>query len=158
MIETRIVETPVHGRTLFRAGAQERLLVGFHGYAETADVHLAQLELIPGAGQWSVAAVQALHPFYVRSTQEVVASWMTRVDREHAIADNIEYVRRVVASLPPARTVVFAGFSQGASMAWRAAAALHCSGVLVLGGDVPPDISLEAKLPPALIGRGLEDD
>jgi predicted esterase len=158
MTETRIVETPVHGRTLFRAGGNDGLLVGFHGYAETADLHLAQLERIPGAGEWSIAAVQALHPFYVRSTQEVVASWMTRVDRDHAIADNIEYVRRVIASLPAARTIVFAGFSQGASMAWRAAAALGCSGIFVLGGDIPPGISSEGRLPSALIGRGLEDD
>lgn len=158
MTEIRLVETPVHGRVLFRAGPPERLLVGFHGYAETAEIHLRELEKIPGAKAWSLAAVQALHPFYVRSTQEVVASWMTRLDREAAIADNIEYVRRVLALLPPARTVVFAGFSQGAAMAWRAAAAFACAGVIVLGGDIPPELSADAKLPPALIGRGLRDD
>ncbi len=158
MIDIHLIETPVHGRTLFRPADPRRLLVGFHGYGETADVHLGQLERLPGAGQWSLAAVQALHPFYVRSTQEVVASWMTRLDREHAIADNIEYVRRVLADLPAARIRVFAGFSQGASMAWRAAAALGCSGVIVLGGDVPPDLPTAAKLPLALIGRGARDD
>jgi predicted esterase len=158
MTETRLIQTPVHGRTLFRPGDPDRLLVGFHGYGETADVHLAELLRIRGAGRWSVAAVQALHPFYVRSTQEVVASWMTRVDREHAIADNIEYVRRVLADLPAARTLVFAGFSQGAAMAWRAAAAIRASAVIVLGGDLPPEIPSDALLPPALIGRGIRDE
>ncbi len=158
MTDIRLIETPVHGRILFRPADGDRLLVGFHGYGKTADVHLTELERVPGADRWSLASVQALHPFYVRSTQEVVASWMTRVDRDHAIADNIEYVRRVIADLPVARTLVFAGFSQGAAMAWRAAAAIHCSGVIVLGGHLPSEISADATLPPALIGRGTRDD
>ena len=43
-------------------------------------------------------AVQALHSFYVPKTGEVVASWMTKLNRDEAIADNLEYVRRVVAA------------------------------------------------------------
>ena len=158
MADIRLIETPVHGRVLVRSGPPERLLAGFHGYAETGEIHLRELEQIPGAGEWSVVAVQALHPFYVRSTQEVVASWMTRLDREAAIADNIEYVPRVLASFPAARTVVFAGFSQGAAMAWRAAAALGCAGLIILGGDIPPELPADGQLPPALIGRGIRDD
>ena len=157
-METRLVETSVHGRYLLRSGPPERLLIGFHGYAESAAVHMAELEKIPGAGDWTLVAVQALHPFYVRSTQEVVASWMTRLDREHAIADNIAYVRRVVAELPEPRTLVFAGFSQGGAMAYRAAVSIPCAGLIVLAGDIPPDVDDASKLPPLLIGRGVQDD
>lgn len=156
VMTVHLIETPVHGRYLHLARDPRRLLVGFHGYAETADAHLAQIEQVPGIGEWSVAAVQALHPFYTRS-QEVVASWMTKLDREEAIADNIEYVRRVVAALPPAGTLVFAGFSQGVAMAYRAAAAIRCSGVIAIGGDLPPDVE-PANLPRAFIGRGIRDD
>lgn len=157
MIETKLVETPVHGRYLVRRGGAAGTLIGFHGYAETADAHLSELERISGIEEWTVVAIQALHPFYVRSTGGVVASWMTSLDREEAIADNLGYVRRVVSDVAPAAKRVFAGFSQGAAMAYRAAAALGSAGLFVIGGDVPPDISVTA-LPPVLIGRGKTDD
>ena len=41
-------------------------------------------------GRWS--SIQGLHRFYQRRTNEVIASWMTRQDRELAIADNLAYV------------------------------------------------------------------
>lgn len=157
---TRIIETPTHGRYLLEDRGPERLLIGFHGYAETADLHFAELEKIPGIERWSVASVQALHPFYTRAGH-AVASWMTSVDRELAIADNIEYVRRIVASLPASKSVVFIGFSQGASMAARAAAyAARANGLILLGGDIPPEIKNDAavRLPPALVARGETDD
>ncbi|HXG58583.1 MAG TPA: phospholipase [Thermoanaerobaculia bacterium] len=158
MIETKSIETTVHGRYLVRRGVDDRLLVGFHGYAENAELHLREIEKIPGVEEWTVVAVQALHPFYTRAG-EVVASWMTKLDRENAIADNIAYVRRVVEAEGPARRVVFAGFSQGVAMAFRAAAAIGCSGVIALGGDLPPDVVPSVRsLPPVLLGRGTADD
>jgi predicted esterase len=84
---------------------------------------------------------------------------MTSLDRELAMADNLAYVKRVLASLPAARTLVFAGFSQGASMAARAAADNRCAGLIMLGGDVPPDVKRDGvQLPPVLLGRGTRDD
>ena len=115
---------------------------------------------IPGAEHWTLISVQALHRFYSRS-QSVVASWMTSQDREAAITDNLAFVDRVLAELRAegrAGRLVFAGFSQGAAMAWRAAAHLPCDGLIVLGGDLPKDVAEStAALPPALVGRG-EDD
>ena len=158
-MDIRTIETPVHGRFLWEDRGEGRLLVGFHGYAETADVHLAELHRIEGTSGWSLAAVQALHPFYTRSG-EVVANWMTKVDRELAMADNIEYVRRVLGSLPRPRTLVFLGFSQGATMAARAAAFVGpADGLILLGGDIPPDVKeSDAKLPPVLLARGARDE
>jgi hypothetical protein len=47
---------------------------------------------IPGVTEkWRIASVHALHRFYARSEQVVVASWMTRQDREVAIADKVPY-------------------------------------------------------------------
>lgn len=150
------VEARVHGRCAVVQRGVRNLLLGFHGYGETAEVHLAELSKIEGIDAWSLAAVQALHPFYTRSGN-VVASWMTSLDRELAIAANVAYVRRVVERLPQTRTMVFAGFSQGAAMAYRAAAAIPCAGVIALGGDLPEDV-LVTKLPPVLIGRGSADE
>ena len=100
------VETPTHGRVLVEDSADpssRRLLVVFHGYAQSADDILSEVRQIPGVSGWRVAAVQALHRFYARDRQKTVASWMTREDRELAIADNVTYVDRVIDGLqePP---------------------------------------------------------
>lgn len=155
-MNTLSIETPTHGRVLYEPRSAERLLVGFHGYAELAETHLAELHKIEGISDWSLASVQALNRFYTRAG-EVVGNWMTKLDREQAIADNVEYVRRVIAALPPAKTLVFSGFSQGASMAARAASAIRCDGLMMLGGDVPTDVNVE-NLPPTLLSRGSRDD
>jgi predicted esterase len=91
---------------------------------------------------------------------------MTRLEREHAIADNLAYVAAVVESArreaPAAGPLVYIGFSQGASMAWRAAAhsGQRSVGLIALGGDMPPDVAddAQAALPPALIARGERDE
>jgi len=157
MIHVRTIPAQVHGRYVIRDGPRERLLVGFHGYAQTAEIHMADLEPIPGIDAWTVVSVQALNRFYVGRSIETGACWMTRQDREIAIADNINYVRSVVELFPEARTIVVEGFSQGAAMAYRAAAKLdRVAGVLILGGDCPPDVT--GALPRLLIGRGEGDD
>jgi len=170
--EERHIATLVHGRYLVEAPADPTgcpLLVGFHGYGETADKSMEELRKIPGAAQWVLCAVQGLHPFYNRAG-DVIASWMTRQDRELAIADNVRYAASVVAELqrtvpPSGQTsgrLAFLGFSQGAAMAYRAAAGSGhaCHGVVVLGGDVPPE--LEARdlpaFPPVLLGRGSSEE
>lgn len=160
------VETTVHGRYLLRAASHPApLLVGFHGYGETADSILEALLAIPSAREWHVAAIEALHPFYNRRTGDVVSSWMTKRDRQQAVADNLAYVARSLEALEDRAPVdgprVFAGFSQGTAMAYRAAAAAgeNCHGVLALAGDVPPELSGARGWgrPPVLIGRGTED-
>lgn len=152
---THTIASTVHGRFIVRPGPPERLLVGFHGYAQTAEIHLNDLQQIPAIDRWTVISIQALHPFY--SKQEVVANWMTRLDRELAIADNVAYVRSVLDLVHAPATVVFEGFSQGVAMAYRAASAFgHAAGLIVLAGDVPPDVT--SKIPPVLVARGRRDD
>ena len=149
--------TTTHGRYLVRDGPPERLLLGFHGYAQNAEIHMADLEPIPGIDDWTVVSVQALNRFYLGRTTDTAGCWMTRQDRELIIADNINYVRAVTAAFAEARTIVVEGFSQGAAMAYRAAAHLdRVVGIVILGGDVPPDV--DGPLPPVLIGRGESDD
>ena len=151
-MELRTIEAVVHGRVLYQHRSDTHLLAGFHGYAENAEGHIAELEKIPGIGTWSLAAVQALHPFYARRGEEIVASWMTKLDRDLAIADNLEYVRRALESIGHRNVVVFAGFSQGVAMAYRAAAAMPCAGLIALAGDVPPDVRDRAA------ARGIDID
>src|SRR5213593_76043 len=145
----RAIAVGTHGRYLVEVpagGGPWPLLVGFHGYAETAEDQLARLRSSASAGGWLVVAVQGLHRFYRGRRNRVVASWMTRQDRELAIADNLAYVASVIDAVdceyPGAPKVVFSGFSQGVAMAFRAAAASsrRVDGVIAAGGDVPPEI------------------
>jgi predicted esterase len=161
------IEARTHGRYLVRmpsAPPPWPILAGFHGYAESAGDHLSELAKIPGADEWLLVAIQALHPFYARREERVVASWMTREDREHAIADNLDYVGRVLARVRQDHqtrpTLVFAGFSQGGAMAYRAAATYRADGLIILAADAPPDVIAERRvpLPPVLIGRGVRDE
>jgi predicted esterase len=159
------VETPIHGRVLVEHEGPSRagLLVVFHGYAQSADDALEEARRIPGSDRWRIAAVQALHRFYTRGEQRVVASWMTRQDRERAIVDNVAYVHQVVEHLAPAaEPIVFAGFSQGASMAYRAAMlGRHAaSGIVALAGDVAPELregAASRTWPRVLIGVGTRE-
>lgn len=165
-VEIRKLPISVHGHYRVQKAARgQGLLVGFHGYGETADVHLEALSRIPGADRWTLCAVQGPHVFYRQSTGEVVASWMTKFDREQAIEDNVRFVAQVVEELRGEvgrqQPLVYAGFSQGVAMAYRAAAlAGHgAQGLMALAGDVPPDLeeSHLRQLPAALLGRGVND-
>jgi predicted esterase len=157
----------VHGRYLVqpvRPGAPERWLVGFHGYAQTAEVFLGDLARVSPDRAWRVVSVQALHPFYAARTNEVVANWMTRQDREFAISDNVAYVDAVLDQLErefgAPQQIAFAGFSQGVAMAYRAGllGRRTCTAIVACGGDVPPELTA-ADLRPwprilAATGRG----
>src|SRR5687767_7862830 len=165
-MQNRTIAARTHGRYLVRTpqvNGPWPLLVGFHGYRENAALHMAALESIPGTESWLIVAVQGLHRFYAKSGS-VVASWMTSEDRELAIADNIQYVTNAVdavrAEFSTRDTLVFAGFSQGTAMAFRAAAHVRADALIVLGGDVPPDVAARTSvpLPPVLYGRGRRDD
>jgi len=166
---TELLHVPatVHGRLLLERPLERpatALLVGFHGYSENAEEHLPVLRRLAAGRPWAAAAVQALHPFYRGRSGAVGASWMTRLDRELALADNVAYARQAVvaarAACPDADRLAYIGFSQGVAMAYRAAAGAghRCHAVVALGGDVPPELHGKlGALPPVLIGRGHDD-
>jgi predicted esterase len=160
------VAAATHGRVLTRpvrdAGG---ILAGFHGYYENAEIQLHRLAAIPDASAWTLVSVQGLHRFYRARTDEIVASWMTRQDRELAIADNIAYVDAALgavvsdASSPP---LVCAGFSQGVAMAFRAGVQgrIRAAGIIAVGGDVPPELLADpsVRFPRVLLIRGAQDE
>lgn len=171
-VESIVVEARTHGRYLVRPpeGECAGILVGFHGYMEWAARHLGELEQIPGGERWALVAVDALSSFYSRSagTGQVVRGWMTRDLREEAIEDNVRYVRSVLDAVRARfgwrQPVVLEGFSQGASMAWRAAllAGHEVAAVVALGGDIPPELAALPVATPfpgrALVARGDADE
>lgn len=168
VITERNIAVTTHGRFLIDAveGAGPSLLVaGFHGYAEQASIQLDRLRALRGTSPFALASIQGLHRFYRNNGQDIAASWMTREDRDLAIADNVTYVDNVLDAIvwemgEPAG-LVFAGFSQGVGMAYRAAAlgTRPCTGVIALGGDIPPELGSGelARIPRALVLRGMRD-
>jgi predicted esterase len=165
MIE-RTIETTTHGRYLVSAKEPGLpLLAGFHGYGESAENEFDRLRSIEGSDRWITVAIQGLHRFYRRSTNEIVASWMTRQDRNLAIADNIKYTAGVIDSVcrefSTAPTIVLSGFSQGVAMAYRCAvnSARPICGLISLGGEIPPELDSDAlsRINSVLIGRGIRD-
>jgi len=165
----RTIAARTHGRYVVAQPAGGRpapLLVGFHGYGENAEAWLEQARRIPAAQDWLVVSVQALHRFYNTKTEATIGSWMTSLDRDLLIADNLDYVRavldEVVRTWPVTGGLVYAGFSQGVAMAYRAAAfgGRACQAIFALGGDVPPEVVRDpsAALPPTLIACGTRDE
>jgi len=164
----RSIAAATHGRYLMEPPASSGaapVMFGFHGYGEGAEAQLDRMRAIPGADRWRLVAIQGLHRFYQRRDNQVVASWMTRQDRELAIADNLAYVAAVIEEVMRERVapyVVFAGFSQGVAMAFRAASAgtRPVAGVIAAGGDVPPEIDTAglARVGSALVCRGVRDE
>lgn len=173
-----LVPATVHGRVLIEpdegTAVFSDVLAGFHGYAQTAADMMQELNRIPGARDWTRISIQALNRFYIRGDAQVVANWMTREDRDQAIADNIAYVDSAIAHVSTSAPVhstgarehqstgalVCVGFSQGAAMAYRAAmsGARPAAGIIALAGDIPPELKTDAPTrhpwPKVLIGVG----
>jgi len=166
----REVNVPVttHGRVLVDETAPAtpaRLLVGCHGYAQSADEMMDLLRTIPARAAWTRVSIQALHRFYRGRSEVTVASWMTRQDRDLLIGDNVAYVDAAVAEVAAGRAIaqlVFCGFSQGVAMAFRAGlrGRRQADAVLALGGDVPPELLADPAVafPRVLLARGTRDE
>jgi predicted esterase len=166
------VDTTIHGRVLVEDehDSVSTVLVGFHGYAQSAEDMLDELREIPGAAARKLVSIQGLHRFYgrrpgaPRGEERVVSGWMTREDRDLAIADNVAYVDRALDLVAPPSDarLVYVGFSQGASMAYRAAlmGRRRAWGIVAIGGDIPPELPLmlgERSWPRVLIAAGTFD-
>lgn len=163
-MDIKSIATGTHGRYLVDIPDPSRgTLVGFHGYQENAAITFDVLRTIAAGRSIGVVSIQGLHRFYSKAN-DVIASWMTKEDRELAIADNVAYVAKVLAAVADehgiTRPLIYAGFSQGVAMAYRTATLVQrpCDAVIALAGDVPPDVAqFASSLPRVLLGRGSED-
>ena len=101
-----------------------------HGYAQSAAAFVEEFQQIVDPSRLIVAP-EALSRFYATDNTEfhgsdvpVVASWMTREDREHEIADYVAYLDAVYTEIfsvlnRESATVTVLGFSQGGATANR---------------------------------------
>jgi predicted esterase len=158
------IRTEVSGRYLVDAPEGDGpfpLLAGFHGYGQTAEAQMELLRRIPGSERRVCCSIEALHPF-MNKKGEPGASWMTRRDRELRIEENVGYVDAVLDAVRrdfPESVLVLHGFSQGAGMACRAAmlGRHDVAGVMVLGGDIPPELGDLRRMGRVQLARGERD-
>ena len=164
-IQEYAIQTSVSGRYLLQLPSNSvpaPLLIGFHGYGQTAEDEIALLKAIPGSARWLCCSIEALHPVYT-PRGETGASWMTSRAREQRITENVNYVdaviKRIRESASVGDRVCFHGFSQGCGMACRAAllGSYRACGLMLLGGDIPPELSVNGGVDRVHLARGNED-
>ena len=164
----RHAATEVHGRYFVRpsrSASAALWLVGFHGQGQTADAFLVDLERVPRGPRWLIASIQGLNRYYTR-TRSIVAGWMTSQDRDFAIADNVRWVDTALDHLErefgPPQAIVFAGFSQGVAMAYRAGmlGRRECAAIVAAHADVPPELKTLStrEWPRVLAATGARDE
>jgi len=125
--------------------------VVLHGYGQQADAFARHCAPLEGADR-AVVAPEGLSRFYVDgldSHEEVGASWMTRIAREHEISDYVRYLDRVVERLPAgdaAPSIRVLGFSQGAATAsrWALLGDTAVDRLVLWGGAPAHDLDLGA--------------
>jgi predicted esterase len=113
-----------------------------HGYAQLAEYFLKWFEGVD-LSETVIIAPEGLHRFYWKGFNgRVVASWMTKEDRENDITDYCNFLDNVIAHLPlnPTTKLIAFGFSQGAATISRwTEVTSHPIHRLVLWAGVFPD-------------------
>jgi len=155
----------VRGKYLLRLPAHTGsapLLAGFHGYGQTAEDEFRLLCAIPGSERWFCCSIEALHSVCTTAGNPG-ASWMSSRDREHQIEENVHYVDGVIARIKALyevnESLSFHGYSQGTGMASRAAllGRHRAEYLMLLGGDIPPELSLSDRMGRVHLARGSRD-
>ncbi len=143
------------------------LVVALHGWGQNCKKMLRELAPL-GERNIVVAAPQAPHPFYLdMGAGKVGFNWLTRYERDRAVADNNTFISRLLDELRKKapydeRRVFLLGFSQGCSMAWRFSVSGNypVAGMIACGADLPADVAEKLPLPqqfPTLFVHGTDD-
>ncbi|HEX2615907.1 MAG TPA: dienelactone hydrolase family protein [Flavobacteriales bacterium] len=125
-----------------RASAREAWVV-LHGYGQLARFFLRGFEGVE-EGRWIVAP-EGLSRFYLNDDHSRVgATWMTREDREHEMADQLSYLDALVEATAAGLPVKVLGFSQGVATAtrWALSGRTAITRLVLWGGSLPPEAEL----------------
>lgn len=132
------------------AGDIQQIWFVCHGYAQLADDFITNFDSLNN-GKNLVVAPEGLHRFYWKGfSDEVVASWMTRVDRADEINDYVNYLDAVyleVLSQVKNKDVKInvLGFSQGTATIcrWVERKKIQLDNLILWGGAFPADIDFK---------------
>jgi predicted esterase len=140
--------------TLGDPGTAREIWFVLHGYRQLARRFLRRFAAVDD-GTRLIVAPEALSRFYVEATAGrhgpgavVGATWMTREDREHEIADYVAYLDRLAATIvaqAPERSLNVLGFSQGVATAtrWVVHGGVRPTRLILWGDFTPPDLDLD---------------
>lgn len=148
MVERHIrVQRTARYHTIGDAPSARSIWLVLHGYGQLARFFLNAFA--EHADEHFVVAPEGLSRFYVDSDhQRVGATWMTREDRQHEIADHTAYLDQLASLLlseAPKAPLCVLGFSQGVATAarWLAQGKTRPAQCVLWGGTLPPDIPQE---------------
>lgn len=100
----------------------EEIWFVIHGWAQLASEYLKNFSSLDNSKRFIIAP-EALNRFYLKiGKPDVVATWMTREDREHEIADYVAYLNTLYDSLALNNykaKIIALGFSQGVATVSR---------------------------------------
>jgi len=122
----------------------EYVIIACHGYGQLANYFLKWFEGID-TDKYCVVAPEGLHRFYWKGfSGRVVASWMTKEEREEDINDYIVFLDTVAKQFEH-KKIIALGFSQGGATIsrWVANTKLNIDKMILWGGVFPEDIPLE---------------
>jgi predicted esterase len=124
-----------------------------HGYGQLANYFIRNFEMLE-TRQTLIVAPEGLHRFYwEKFSGRVVASWMTKEDREDDIIDYVNYLdllyKEVLATLKNRKVkIVVLGFSQGTATVcrWIANKRAPVDRLILWAGSLPPDVDFPHEL------------
>ena len=148
------LKTVKTGRVFVEGDIQTASLVfiALHGYAQLANGFIQEFKPVIRPGI-AVVAPEGLHRFYRKGFYgDVVASWMTKEDRETEIKDQSNYINAVLNDCgidpkDPSVNFIVLGFSQGTSTAvrWFANNGIRPSQLVLWAGSFPHDVNAVEK-------------
>ncbi|MCW3103985.1 MAG: phospholipase/carboxylesterase [Bacteroidetes bacterium] len=132
------------------SGNIEEIWFVCHGYAQLANYFIKNFEAL-NTGKALVVAPEALNRFYWNGfSGKVVASWMTKEDREDEIRDYVAYLdavyQEVLSQLENKNVkITVLGFSQGTATVcrWLANGRSHADNMVLWAGAFPADMDLQ---------------
>jgi predicted esterase len=144
--------------TLGDPARAEHIWFALHGYGQLAGNFLGYLATLD-TGSRLIVAPEALSRFYLDDGRGPIgASWMTKEDRDHEIADYVRYLDDVHAAIraqvPGKPRSFLLGFSQGVATAgrWLDRGQSKHDGLCFWAGTLPSDLDLTSPHP-SVTGR-----
>jgi predicted esterase len=121
-----------------------------HGYGQLAETFLKNFEIMAD-DETLIVAPEGIHRFYVNGNGGAVgASWMTKEDRLNDIADNNDYLEKLLEWILEEQIndevkIHVLGFSQGTSTAcrWLVKSLFKATSLVLWAGTWPQDITKE---------------
>jgi predicted esterase len=128
-----------------------------HGYGQLAEYFIRHFRGLISDGSRVIIAPEGLNRFYVKEWTRVGATWMTREDREHEIADYVQYLNSVAEEVSAQLQehgaerekvrIVTLGFSQGVTtlIRWLQRGNITSNWLMCWGGALPAEVDLNIQ-------------